>query len=146
MTTESDTTTREAWQQALTRFTALRILFEADDQWGPLYRATTEQTVTMNLARSSRTPEERQEWEAAYDAAAERQPRELERHMETIYDPFIKAGIALVRTPAPDLAALAMKHEACNADDFRLIDYEDEEGELFGIIRADVQRLTGIVT
>jgi hypothetical protein len=68
--------------------------------------------------------------------------REITRHMAEIYDPLVEAGLALMRTPAPDLAAVRVKHEAMSTD-ISYTDYEDEEGELFNILQADVRRLIG---
>lgn len=120
---------RATWDQRFARYEGLRLLFEADDQWGPLNVATLRQTLAY------RTDD--------YERADAQHGAQLRRHMATIYDPLIEAGLELVRTPAPDLAAVRAKHEACNADGYRLIDYEDGEGELFGLIEADVRRLLG---
>lgn len=140
---QADITFAGDWQTLHQRFTAYRILFEADDQWGPLAISNGAAAATDDLRRMTTGPD-RAEWEGEFRKEQSRQEAELARHMRTIYDPLLEAGMALVRCPAPDLAAVQVKHEACNADGFRLIDFENEEGELFGIIRADIARLTGI--
>ncbi|MDP9412807.1 MAG: hypothetical protein M3Q08_01675 [Pseudomonadota bacterium] len=143
MTADSSSITAE-WQQRLDRFDALNILFEADDQWGPLHEATVAAETSFRLIRTVREPE-REHWTQTYHDDDGRREAELNRHMATIYDPLIEAGLALLRTPAPDMAAVRLKHEVCKGENgLRFIDYQDEDGELFDIIRADIQRLTGL--
>jgi hypothetical protein len=133
---------RTEWDKRLARFEAFRLLFEADDQWGALHSANQRAEMLFSYGRHV-DEAAREKWQEQLSEANDREEAELSRHMREIYDPLIEAGLALIRTPAPDLAALRVKHEACSADGYRLIDYEDQEGELFAIIQADAARLIG---
>ena len=133
---------RAEWEQHLARYTALRILFLADDQWGPLATTTRDMETSHRLARMTKA-DERAKWEAEYARSYDRHEQELQRHMDTIYDPLMDAALALLRVPAPDLAAVQVKHEVCTSE-LDVQGYTETEGELFDIIRADVRRLTGV--
>lgn len=141
-TTNAAADIRTEWEARLTRYAALRILFLADDQWGPLATTTRNMETAYRLARMVK-PDEREKWETEYSRDYDRQEQELRRHMDTIYDPLMDAAVALLRTPAPDLAAVQVKHEVCMSE-LDVQNYTDTEAELFDIIKADVRRLAGV--
>jgi hypothetical protein len=132
------------WAQALTRYTALHLVFKADNEWGPLKQSQVAQRL-LGVPCGRPEGETPEQFSDATDAANNWNEREMARHMPTIWDPMIAAALALMRTPAPDLAAVQVKHELCMDEDFDLLGHEVEHEEFFDIIRADVQRLTGIV-
>lgn len=129
----------DLWRQRLERFEALRILYEADDRWGPLYVAVSGQAEARDFARAARTKEEADERRKEVEHADEIEEREMRRHIAEIWTPMIEAGLALIHTPAPDHAALRIKHELLS-EGIGIIDYEDE-AKLFAILQEDVRRL-----
>jgi hypothetical protein len=143
MTDEAINTLANEWQRRLRTFTALNLLYQADDKSGPLHRATfLESNPQFACIRepelSSQTHREAKRAQVRADYEAE-----LQRHIASIYEPLIAAGTALIRTPAPDLSAVRTKHEVL-VGDVDVISYEDCDSEFFNIIRNDVARLTGV--
>lgn len=130
---------RKEWEQRLARYQGLYLLFEADDNWGPMADAVRRMEGAFYLCRRVGGAEA-EAAQADYEKANDRQARELDRHMDEIWNPVIQAGLALVLTPAPDLDAVRIKHEACSSV-LMLTDNEDVEGDLFRAVQADVRRL-----
>lgn len=137
----TDAANRATWDQRLARYRGFAVLYDADTSFGPLSAANTNLELRQHWGRP-KNEDQREAWEAATSAAYDKERHELSRHMREIYEPAIQAALALIRTPAPDLAAVRIKHDAINSE-LGIMDYEDRDEELFDIIRADVRRLIG---
>jgi hypothetical protein len=128
----------EAWHELLSEYRALRALKVADEKYGPLFSANFEHQIAREAAEADPSDDARCRVSAAYQA----NEAALEVHMARYWAPWLNAGIALVRAPAPDLEAVDVKLMVI--DEAGLEEREDEPGELFRIVADDVQRLAGI--
>lgn len=127
------------WNKRRARFEALRLALTAEETWGPLKQTSVAESAWDYISRNANNQDAYAANKAAAVAAHEAY---LERHMDLVWGPLCDAGMALVRTPAPDLEALRFK-QSVMSDCMDLANLEDEEGELFALFMADVTRLAG---
>lgn len=134
---------QDLWVERRARFEALRLALIAEETWGPLKQSAMSVDSSDWLKRRlscAADAGQRAEIAARHQSALAAHDRELERHTIEVWDPLCAAGLALARTPAPDLEALRFK-QAVLSDCLDLSSREQEEGELFSLFMADVNRL-----
>lgn len=138
---------RAAWDEALARYQACKVVQAASDAWGPHYQINEGSTVAaIRLNMDERSPRkasktERERWDVVFSAviAAE------DAAASAIYQPMWQAAAKLVSIPAPDIKALQMKHEVIKEEEVWNCKFAEDLGiDCWAVLIDDARRLTGL--
>lgn len=139
-----DTNAINLWDRRLARFQILLAMQRADDKFGKLAMAELEAKVgRLEIIKRHGTDDPRKlcergraELQAVYDA----QDAANEASLAEFYEPLHHAAVALLRTPAPDFAAVQIKIQAINELHVDTCD-EFADGEAYQLIQAELRAL-----
>lgn len=138
---------RNAWDKALARYRAAKVIQDASEAWGPHHLANEAHTVAalrLRISRDSDRPassEERERWEAIQPmlSAAE------SGCGDAIYYPIWIAAAELVACSSPDFDALRTKADIIKDEEVWNCGFAEKLGvDCWAILLAEAERLTGL--